>query len=63
MADEFDVQRQSPYTPEGQIEAAGRFSRGLAHRYGSDRVRRIVGRVVLGAAVMLAAFALIAALG
>ncbi len=36
--DRFDVQRRSPFTPEGQIESAGRFARGL----GAERLRRYI---------------------
>ena len=49
--DRFDVQRQSPYTPEGQIESAGRFARGL----GAERMRRYITKA-------FAAFLVIAAL-
>lgn len=63
MSHEFDVQRRSPLTPEGQIEAAGHFTRGLTTRYGAERVRRTIGRIALGTALVAAAFALVAAFG
>lgn len=63
MPEDFDLQRQSPLTPEGQIEAAGRFSRGLSHRYGADRVRKVVGSTALVAALAFVAIAVAMALG
>lgn len=63
MSHEFDVQRQSPFTPEGQIEAAGHFSRGLATRYGAERLRRVIGRTALAVAAAAAVLAVLAAIG
>ena len=53
MSHEFDVQRQSPYTPEGQIEQAGHLSRGIVRRVGRDRI----GQVFLAGAILCAALA------
>ena len=60
--DDFDVPRRSPYTPEGQIEAAGHFARGMRSRFGQDRLRRVVGRVALAAAVILIVVGIVQAL-
>ena len=56
MSDEFDVQRRSPYTPEGQIEQAGHLSRGIVRRVGRDRIGRafLVGAIVCAALAVLA---------
>ena len=59
---EFDVQRQRPFTPEGQIQAAGRFSREASSRFGADRTRRVVGRTALAGAVLLAVMGPVTAL-
>ncbi len=56
MSDEFDVQRRSPNTMEGQIEAAGHFTRGVPSRYGAERVRRAVGIISLVTRGALATF-------
>ena len=46
----FDVQRQSPFTPEGQIESVGHFARGL----GGERLRRWVAIGFAGFLVIVA---------
>lgn len=56
MSHEFDVQRRSPYTPEGQIEQAGHLTRGVVRRVGRERI----GRAFLAGAVVLAALAVFA---
>ena len=52
---EFDVQRRSPYTPEGQIEQAGHLGRGLVRRFGRDRI----GQAFLAAALLCVALTVI----
>ncbi len=44
----FDVQRRSPFTPEGQIESAGRFARGL----GAERMRGYIARAFVAFLVL-----------
>lgn len=56
VSHEFDVQRRSPYTPEGQIEQAGHFGRGMVHRFGRERI----GRIFLAGALLCVALAVIA---
>ena len=56
MPHEFDVQRQSPYTPEGQIEQAGHLTRGIVGRVGRDRI----GQMLLAGAILFAALAVLA---
>ncbi len=59
MADRepFEWERQhSPFTPEGQIENARAFGRGLGRR------RTAVGRVFLGGALVIAAILVVAAI-
>ena len=58
MSHEFDVQRRSPYTPEGQIEQAGHLTRGIVRRVGRDRI----GLLFLAGAVVCVALAVLAAL-
>ena len=58
MSREFDVQRQSPYTPEGQIEQAGHLSRGIVRRVGRDGI----GQVFLAGAILCVALAALVAL-
>lgn len=41
MSHEFDVQRRSPYTPEGQIEQAGHLARGIVRRVGRQRIGQV----------------------
>lgn len=48
--EDFDVQQRSPYTPEGQIEAAGHFARGV----GGERLRRWVGYAFFGTLALIA---------
>ena len=56
MSHEFDVQRRSPYTPEGQIEQAGHLSRGLVRRLGRGRL----GQAFLAGALLCVVFAILA---
>ncbi|HSJ91578.1 MAG TPA: hypothetical protein VK917_05885 [Ilumatobacter sp.] len=55
MSHEFDVQRRSPYTPEGQIEQAGHVSRGIVRRVGRHRI----GQVFLAGALLCVALAVV----
>lgn len=57
MSHEFDVQRRSPLTPEGQIEQAGHLTRGVVRRVGRDRI----GLVFLAGAIVLAVLAVVVA--
>jgi hypothetical protein len=51
---EFDVQRQSPFTPEGQIESVGHFARGLETRH-----RRLIARLFATGAIVFGVIAVV----
>lgn len=59
MSHEFDVQRRSPYTPEGQVEQAGHLSRGIVRRVGRERIGRLFLLAALGCAALAVVLAIV----
>lgn len=54
--DDIDSRGHSVLTPEGELQSARGFVRGLGSRYGDSRVSRVVGGLALvGAALCVVA--------